>query len=352
MNISELAQNEIDKFGEHVQIIYEGRELTNVRMRKRAKKLANGLKHIGVKRGDRVIIQMPNCPEVLQSFGAIWSIGAIVVPINFLIGQEETAYIYEDSGAQTVISSKDFLPVIEPCRQRVPAVKNLILIDDDVPAETISYPKLVNENSESLDMVKTDDNEPAALIYTSGTTGRPKGVIHTHGSLYALARMTQDTVNLPSGLTAIYVLPLCHSYGIAVMNSGALVGGGRAVVLNSFDIDTIFKVIEKYRVNFMAAVPTMYVYMLLHPDPGKYDMRSIKYWISGSAPLALDTWKNQKLLDGFRGFAPLDRNLFADILVSLGEMGLMYERIQEIDINPLIVNDGKPVAVDAGIVLS
>lgn len=299
MNISELGQNEIETFGEHIQVIYEGREMTNVQMRRRTAKLANGLKRIGVQRGDRVIIQMPNCPEVLQGFGAIYSLGAVVVPINFLIGPEETAYIYADSGAETVISSKDFLPVIEPCRQKVPAVKNLILIDETVSGDAMSFSQLVGDCPETLDMAQTDDDEPAALIYTSGTTGRPKGVIHTHGSLFAIARMTQDTLNLPSGLTTIYVLPLCHSYGIAAMNSGALIGGGRAVVMNSFDVDTIFKTIEKYRVDILAAVPTMYVYMLLHPEPDKYDLTSMQYWISGSAPLAKDTWKNFKEKFGF-----------------------------------------------------
>jgi long-chain acyl-CoA synthetase len=78
------------------------------------------------------------------------------------------------------------------------------------------------------------------------------------------------------------------------MNFGALVGGGRSVLLNSFDIDAIFSAIEKYKANIMGAVPTMYVYMLLHSDPGKYDLSSMKYWFSGSAPLTQNTYDSFK----------------------------------------------------------
>ncbi len=299
MNIAELGQREIDEYGEHVSIIFEGRQYTNVDMLKAANRLGNALKGLGVERGDRVIIQMPNCPEVLQSFGAVYAIGAIVVPINFLVGDEETAYIYQDTGAETIISSMAFYDKIQNCRKGAPAIKNIILIDEEGPEGTLSYHKLLQENTDQLELVDTSDDEVAALIYTSGTTGKPKGVMHTHGSLLANAHMQHQTIKLPDGMTSIMVLPLCHSYGIASMNYGALRGSGRFVVLGSFDIDAVFQAIDKYKANMMGAVPTMYLYMLLHPEPEKYDFSSMKYWISGSAPLALDTWQAFKDKFGF-----------------------------------------------------
>jgi long-chain acyl-CoA synthetase len=267
-------------------------------MLRASKKLATALKELGVKRGDRVILQMPNCPEALQSFSAVWRMGAVIVPINYLIGEEETAYIYQDSGAKVVISDQAFLPKIRAGRVKAPEVKTVILIDDDVPEGTLSYRHLVENSQEEHNVVETQDDEIAALIYTAGTTGRPKGVIHTHHSLYANAKMQYETVPLPDGMTSISVLPLCHSFGIATMNNG-LFRTGRTVLLNSFDMDVIFSSIEKYKANIMAGVPTMYVYMLLHPEPQKYNLSSMKYWISGSAPLALETWNKFKGVFGF-----------------------------------------------------
>jgi long-chain acyl-CoA synthetase len=299
MNLAELSQMEIDRFGEHVVLIFEGREYTNCELRKGARKLARALQGLGVARGDRVIIQMPNCPEVLQSFGAVYAIGAVVVPINFLVGDDETAFIYQDSGATTIISSMQFWPKIEACREQAPNIKNIILIDKEVPGGALSYHALVQSHEELPEIAATADDDLAALIYTAGTTGRPKGVMHTHASLYANGLMQYATHKLPAGLTSVNVLPMCHSYGIANLIHGALIGGGKIVLLSSFDIDAIFSAIDKYRAQILAAVPTMYIYMLLHPDPHKYDLGSMQYWVSGSAPLTLETQSRFKEQFGY-----------------------------------------------------
>lgn len=299
MNIAELGEKEIRAFGEHVSLIFEGQEFTNAEMGLTARKLGNALKKLDVNRGDRVIIQMPNCPEVIQSFGAVWRIGAVVVPMNYLIGEEESVYIYQDCGAETVISSSEFLPKIEACRLKAPAVKNVVLIDKEAPKGDLAYWKLVEESSDELDIVKTDDDDLAALIYTAGTTGRPKGVMHSHYGLFSNARMVIDTLTLPERGVGISVLPLCHMYGIGVMIVGSLMGGGKGVVLPAFDVEKIFESIEKYKGNTLAGVPTMYIYMLLYPEPKKYDLSSMRLWTSGSAPLALETWKGFKENFGF-----------------------------------------------------
>jgi long-chain acyl-CoA synthetase len=299
MNIAKLAEDKVKEEGERVIIIFEGREITNVEMVRASRKLSNALKNLGVKRGDRVILQMPNCPEVLQGFQAVWKIGAVAVPINYLVGEEETSYIYKDSGAKVVISSQAFLPKIRAGQSKVPSMESIILIDKEIPKGTLSYWQLVEKSSEELDIVETEDDELAALIYTAGTTDRPKGVMHTHYSLYVNARMGYETIQLPDGMTSISVLPLCHSYGIANMNATLFRRGGKAVLLNSFNVETVFASIEKYRATIMGAVPTMYVYMLLYPEPRKYNLSSMKYWISGSAPLALETWNRFKEVFGY-----------------------------------------------------
>lgn len=298
MNIARLFENRVMERGEQVTLFFEDREITNFEMLRASRKLATALKELGVKRGDRIVVQMPNCPEVLQCFSAAWGIGAVIVPINYLIGEEETAFIYRDSGAKVVISSQAFLPIIHAGQGKAPEVKTVILMDDDLTEGTLSYRQLVESSREGLNIVETTDDEIAALIYTAGTTGRPKGVIHTHHSLYSNAKMQYETIPLPDGMTTISILPLCHSFGIASMNNG-LFRTGRAVLLNSFNLDVIFSSVEKYRANIIAAVPTMYAYMVLYPEPQKYDLSSMKYWISGAAPLALETWKRFKELFGF-----------------------------------------------------
>lgn len=299
MNLAGVAEERVREEGERVNLLYEGKEITNVEMLRASRRLARALKDLGVKRGDRVILQMPNCPEVLQGFGAIWRIGAVVVPINYLVGEEETAYIYQDSGAKVVISSQAFLPKIRAGQAKAPGLENVILTDLEVPPGFLSYPGLVEKSLEETEVADMDDDNLAALIYTAGTTGRPKGVMHTHLSLYSNARMQAESISLPDGMITIFVLPLCHSYGIASMNQGLFRRGGVAVLLSTFNVEVIFSAIQKYRAHILAGVPTMYVFMLLFPEPKKYDLSSMKYWFCGSAPLALETFKRFKETFGF-----------------------------------------------------
>jgi len=102
--------------------------------------------------------------------------------------------------------------------------------------------------------VETGADEIAALIYTAGTTGRPKGVIHSHASLYANAKMQYETIPLPDDMVSIAVLPLCHSFGIAYINNG-LFRRGKTILLHSLNLETLFAAIEKYQVNIIAGVP-------------------------------------------------------------------------------------------------
>jgi long-chain acyl-CoA synthetase len=286
MNVAQVADDNIMKFGEYVSLDFEGQEFTNVEMDRVARRLGNGLRELGVKRGDRVIVQLPNCPEVLQSFQAVWKIGAVIVPISFLIGEEETTHIYQDSGAVVVISSSDYLEKVEAARSKAPEVKTLILLDKEMP-NALYYPKLVDESSDELDMVATDDDELAILIYTAGTTGKPKGVMHTHNALYSNAKMQEvpSDVQLPPMLIP---LPLCHSYGIATMNT-CLSIGVKAILMKWFQVEEFFRLIEKYKPAIVTAVPMMYQLMLMSPEADKYDLSSVFVWISGSAPLSLET---------------------------------------------------------------
>jgi long-chain acyl-CoA synthetase len=243
-------------------------------------------------------VQAPNCPEVLYAFSAAWRLGAVIVPINYMIGEEETTHIYKDSGAKIVISSKLFLPKIRACQAKAPDIKTVILIEKETAEGTLSFPSLTDACPEDPSIADTDDDDIAALIYTAGTTGKAKGVIHTHGTLYANASMQHRTYPATDGMTYISILPLCHSYGIASTNM-SLFRMNRTVLLNTFDVNAIFSSIEKYSGSILAAVPTMYVYMLLYPEPKKYDLSSMKYWICGSAPLAVETWNKFNETYGF-----------------------------------------------------
>lgn len=298
MNVAELALKSLDS-GEQVSYVFEGKDITNVQMDTAAKRLGNGLKKLGVQKGDRVVIQMPNCPEVLQSFQAIWKIGAIAVPINYQFSQEDVAFIYSDCGARVIISAQNYLDNVRHGVSGLDHKTDIIILSPDEIDGTHNFMALLDEHEPDLDIEPMEDKEVATLIYTSGTTGRPKGVMLSHGSHRYTAEKQQETLGLPQDLISLAVLPLCHSFGIATMNGSFLRLKGKVIIMRQFNLEEIFDSIQKYKVQSLPAVPTMYVYMLLFPDAAKYDISSVQYYFCGSAPLSLKTW--QEFKDRFGG---------------------------------------------------
>jgi len=286
MNVARLADENIARFGEYTSLVFEDQEFTNVHMDRVARRLGSALSKLGVKKGDRVIVQLPNCPEALQSFQGVWKVGAAIVPISFLIGEEETAHIYQDSGAVAVIAGPDSLEKAKRARLKAPQVRNLILVDGETP-DSVDFRGLVEGGSDELEMVEVADEELAILIYTAGTTGKPKGVMHSHYTLYSNAKAMEMPADaqVPPMLIS---LPLCHSYGIATMNT-CYCTGAKIVLMRWFQVEEFFRLVEKHRPAIVPAVPMMYKLMLMSPEADKYDLSSVLLWISGSAALSLET---------------------------------------------------------------
>ena len=124
MNLVKLSEERIANFGETTSLVYQGEAYSNVRIDNMSRRLAAGLKSIGVGRGDHVVVSMPNSPEVFACFGAIWRIGAVIVPIMFLLGEDETRYILDHSDAKAVITSQDLLEKMEKAREGIAHVQS------------------------------------------------------------------------------------------------------------------------------------------------------------------------------------------------------------------------------------
>src|SRR5512136_789510 len=329
MNIGSGIEDNVKRFGEYEVLHFEGKWHTNVEINRDANRLGNALKGLGIGRGDRVAVQMPNCPEILSAFPAIYKIGAVVVPLNPLMRPDQAAYIYRDCGAKAIITSSDFVLRVLEAQKQTPDLQRVILTDrDDVP-RTISHHKIMSTSSDTLTIEQTDNDEVAALIYTAGTTGPPKGVMHTHYSLYInalsfyeyilvhrsmtlqlnsrtldpktlkLNEVTQRVSGVNRAMVSLGVLPLSHSFGIAFANTGNFVGG-KTILLRWWNVEEALKAIQTFRVTQMAAVPTMYIQMLEYPELDKYDLSSLEDCQCGGAALPVSAalrWREKVGVD-------------------------------------------------------
>ncbi|WP_338056057.1 long-chain-fatty-acid--CoA ligase [Scopulibacillus daqui] len=285
--LTDLLTKNIKTFGEYPFLYFKNHSYSNLETLHYAEKGAAGLRHLGISRGDRVIVCLPNMPEVIFSYQAIARIGAIIVPVMHLLHGKEIGYIAGHSEAKAVITSSEILPKVKEGLSESKR-KPYIITVDQVADDVIGFYELaaLADGTESSGERDTgiDENETAVVLYTSGTTGKPKGVRLTHKNLYSNAESA--AVNNKERGTTIGVLPLAHVYGLTTSNICFLTGSSM-IIFSKFDVSKVFKAIETYKVRSFSAVPAMVHAMLSSSDSDLYDLSSLKKVSSGSAPMPL-----------------------------------------------------------------
>jgi long-chain acyl-CoA synthetase len=232
---------------------------------------------------------LPNCPEVMQSYGGILRLGAVIVPVIFLLGEAEVAHILADSEAKVVITSPDMVWKVEKQIGVLRTLRHVLMVDGGGGGEggLRAYDEETAREPDTFEPVPRADTDLAVILYTSGTTGAPKGVALSHSNLESNARASASLYELDRDRWGVAVLPLSHSYGLTVMNAGHILGT-RGALLRWFNPEEVLKTIQEFRAEAMSGVPTMFVYLLHYPDASQYDTSSMRVWGSGAAPLPVE----------------------------------------------------------------
>jgi long-chain acyl-CoA synthetase len=288
MNVASLALDELERHGTYEKLHFEGREYTNAELLGMAERLSGALADLGVTRGDRVVVMVPNCPEVPVSFGATLRLGAVVVPVLFLLTEVEIEHILRDSQAKVAITSPEFLPKLLDAASRLETPPRIACIGQPY-AEAPGVLNLTEmiEHGSAAPMVEMQSGDLAVLSYTSGTTGTPKGVMLSHGNALFNARASAAATDLRDGDRSIQCLPLAHSFGIGAMLTGQLVKA-TGYLLRWFTADAFFEAVEKHRATSSACVPTMLSFLLTDPRFDDIDWSSMRWIVSGGAALPMD----------------------------------------------------------------
>ena len=175
MNLARLAEDGIQRYGEYVSLVFDGFEWTNVAQQRAANRFAHALRRLGVGPGDRVLVLLPNCPEVLQAYGGILKVGAVIVPVVFLLGPAEVRHILTDSEAKVVVTAPEFVAKLDGWPGPV------VLVGSG--ARGPAWTDVIAAESDRFATLDRGDHDLAVILYTSGTTGRPKGVALSHDNL-------------------------------------------------------------------------------------------------------------------------------------------------------------------------
>jgi long-chain acyl-CoA synthetase len=268
--------------------------LTYAQLWSQAQRFAAALAELGVNKGDRVALMLPNCPQyVIAYYGALRA-GGIVAQINPLYTPRELEYLLSDSGAQTIVVADVLYPVVQ-------AVKNVHLkhvlvatLKGDVVLgpEAQRFEELLARTTTAPPSVTIDPRaDVAALQYTGGTTGVSKAAMLTHFNLLANVQQARawNPIGGPPGTERILtVIPLFHAYGMTVCMNYGLGSGYELILLPRFDLKEVMETIKATQPTVFPGVPTMYIAVNNFPHAEDFGVSSIKYCNSGAAPLPVE----------------------------------------------------------------
>lgn len=324
--LQEYLTRAVEKTPTKEAIHFLGKDITYKELYESSLKFANYLVKIGIEKGDRVAIMLPNCPQSVIAYYGILYAGGIVVQTNPLYTEREVEYQLKDSGTKLIVTLDILYPRVMKVWKNTD-LENIIVtgIKDYLPfPKNLLYPfvqkkeygfKVSVEHSGSnhlfseimkigdvklIELASNYEEDIALLQYTGGTTGFPKGVMLTHKNLVANVQMCSAFLcECILGKEVIMgVLPFFHVYGMTTVLLLSVMRGDKMVLMPKFDATEALKMIQKHKATLFPGAPTLYIGLLNHPNLNKYDLSSIKACISGSAPLPVEVQENFEKVTG------------------------------------------------------
>ncbi|HEX6418498.1 MAG TPA: long-chain fatty acid--CoA ligase [Acidimicrobiales bacterium] len=257
--------------------------LTYADLHDRTRRLAAGLRGLGVGRGDRVAYLGANDPSLIETLFATTALGAVFVPLNWRLAAPELAWIAGDCGAEVLVHAPEMAGVAASmAADGSTALRHVVSLGPDYEALAGG-----GEPPHLDEPVGLDD--PAVIIYTSGTTGRPKGATLSHGNVtWNCVNVLIDT-DLASDEVALVCAPLFHVAALDMVTMPMVMKGGTVVLMGAFDPAAVLDVIERHRVTVMFGVPAMFNAMAQAPGFAGADLSSLRRLLCGGAPVPLST---------------------------------------------------------------
>ncbi|MBI5443156.1 MAG: long-chain-fatty-acid--CoA ligase [Deltaproteobacteria bacterium] len=274
--------------GNREAVVFEGVRLSYRRFDERVNRLANALLAFGLSRGDRVAVLAENTHKYLEVYFAAAKAGLVTTPLNFRLSEGELLHILRDSEAKALLVGEGYEAVASSLRTEAGVPR--VWVGLDKPFDGVFYEDLLARASDEDPRVAVDENELAILMYTGGTTGAPKGVMLSHRNLLAVGFSCAQQCQFTASDATCMVLPLFHIAFWPALSH--LLVGGKVVVVRRPDLGAILAAIEEERCTHVNAVPTLYGWLINHPDLGRYDLSSLRLMTYAGSPMPEQVLRN------------------------------------------------------------
>ncbi len=276
-----LLEAAAQNYPKKVALVYGEQEITYTQLEYTSNQFANALMKLGLKKGDRVAIFLPNIPQFIIAYFGTLKAGGVVTAISPLHREREVEYQLLDSGTQIIVTLDTLYPIVDNVREKT-MLKQVIV----TKLGEYSFPQLLEGSSpDHPNIVYNPEEDLAALQYTGGTTGTAKGAMLTHSNLVSNALAFAAMIKGTAQDTFLTALPLFHIYGMTTSMTVPINLAAKMVLLPKFESTKALELIQKNRVTVFCGVPTMYSTLLTNPDLTKYDLTSIRVCISGASSL-------------------------------------------------------------------
>jgi len=272
---------------EKTALIYipTGERLSYAELNERSVRCAQLWMESGIEKGARVGILTQNCIEFIEAFYAAGKTGVIAVPLNPRQTARELEYVVRDAGLTALMYESGYAETVAELRRCV-GIEKLYCVDGEGIAGSVDYRKsCASVDPKRFHRVRCMPEDSYCLLYTSGTTGKPKGVIVPHRMVAWNAYNTALCWQLREEDVAPIVTPLCHAGGVGVFLTSMCAIGGTVALHRGFDAGEVWRAVERERYTLMMAVPTIYKMLLEDEAFTSVDMTSVRWFISGGAPL-------------------------------------------------------------------
>ncbi|MDR0609399.1 MAG: long-chain fatty acid--CoA ligase [Planctomycetaceae bacterium] len=306
------------KYPDHPAIICDNQSYTYAELDSWSAKIADVLRTQGMRCGDHVMLLAPNVPEFTAVYFAVLRAGGVVVPINTLLLSNEIAELLEHSDSRFFFAWHTFaeksllaFEKVESCQglffigaKRLELSKSILAHYSVAPLQKPNkfvLDEILPRIPTTSDFEQTSSNETAVILYTSGTTGRSKGVELSHFNIFSNALYSKEKAFfIDHDSTTIAVLPLFHTFGQTAIQNASILAGATMVMVPQFEPKRTLGEIEKHRVTYIAAVPTMYNLIIQTLRRRSFDISSLKVAVSGGASLPLSIYNEFEKLFGFK----------------------------------------------------
>ena len=300
--LQEILQKSAKEFPQKTAIVFGEREISYAQLDLLSNKFANSLIKLGVKKGERAAIFLPNIPQFVVAYFGILKAGAVATAISPLNRDREVECQLNDSGARTIVTLDSLFATLVKVKQKT-QLKNIIItgleeycykktVPPNIP-HTLSFQGLLEKASCDFPKVQFHPNEDlATLQYTGGTTGTPKGAMLTHTNLVSNAFAFAVWIRgMAAQETFLAALPLFHIYGMTTSMTVPISLAAKIILMPKFESVKALDTIQRHKVSVFCGVPTMYQALLANSELSKYDLTSIRVCISGASSLPVQIQK-------------------------------------------------------------